>query len=95
MIDFLKAIILFFTKNKIDYMLSGSVALSIHTVPRATRDFDFVVMIKNEDADLFVQNFKTGYYCDEDAIKDAIMHSGMFNIIDHASGFKADFIVLK
>ncbi len=95
MLEFLKNIILFFQKNNIDYMLSGSVALSLYTVPRATRDFDFVVYIKYEDADLFVENFKEGYYCDSDAIKDAIKHSSMFNIIDHNTGFKADFVVLK
>lgn len=95
MLEFLKTIILFFQKNNIEYMLSGSVALSAYTLPRATRDFDFIVMIKNEDADLFIKNFQAGYYCDRDAIKDAIRHQSMFNIIDHASGFKADFVVLK
>ena len=29
------------------------------------------------------------------AIKDAVLNRSMFNIIDHASGFKADFLVLK
>lgn len=95
MIEFLKAIILFFNNNNIDYMLSGSVALSIYTVPRATRDFDFIVSMKNENVDLFVKNFQTGYYCDKDSIKEAIQNSSMFNIIDHASGFKADFVILK
>ena len=76
-------------------MLSGSVALGAYTVPRATRDFDFIVRIKQEDADIFIKTFNEGYYCDRDAIKDAIKHSGMFNIIDHASGFKADFVILK
>jgi hypothetical protein len=95
MIEFLKTIILFFQNNNIDYMLSGSVALSLYTVPRATRDFDFVAHIKNEDVNLFAENFKEGYYCDADAIKDAVKYSGMFNIIDHASGYKADFVILK
>jgi len=45
--------------------------------------------------DQFVSNFQDGYYCDKDSIKDAIQQQGMFNIIDHASGFKADFVVLK
>lgn len=76
-------------------MLSGSVALGAYTLPRATRDFDFVVQIKKEDADIFANQFAIGYYCNKDSIKDAIAHEGMFNIIDHASGFKADFVVLK
>jgi hypothetical protein len=76
-------------------MLSGSVALSAYTLPRATRDFDFIIRIKNEDVSFFLKNFKEGYYCDKDAIEDAIKNNSMFNIIDYASGFKADFIVLK
>jgi hypothetical protein len=42
-------------------MLSGSVALSVYTLPRATRDFDFIIHLKPEDADAFVANFKEGY----------------------------------
>ena len=95
MFEFLRTILLFFQQNNIAYMLSGSVALSLYTLPRATRDFDFVIEIKDEDVRLFIENFKEGYYCDSDSIKDAIKHSGVFNIIDHSSGFKADFVVLK
>lgn len=76
-------------------MLSGSVAMSIYIVPRATRDFDFVVHLEERDIDRFIQHFQEGYYCDRDAIKDAVKRRSMFNIIDHASGFKADFVVLK
>lgn len=95
MLEFLKIIILFFKNNDIDYMLSGSVALGLYTVPRATRDFDFVVFMKDENIQLFMENFQNGYYCDRDSIKYAIQTFSMFNIIDHASGFKADFVVLK
>lgn len=76
-------------------MLSGSVALSVYTLPRATRDFDFIIHLKLKDADAFVANFKEGYYCDADAVKDAIKNISKFNVIDHASGFKADFVILK
>jgi len=30
-------------------MLSGSVALSVYTIPRSTRDFDFVIHLKLKD----------------------------------------------
>lgn len=39
--------------------------------------------------------FENGFYCDTDAVKEAIKTHSMFNIIDYASGFKADFTVLK
>jgi len=95
MIEFLKAIIFFLDSNNIKYMLSGSIALGAYTLPRATRDFDFIVQIKKTDADIFANRFNAGYYCNKDSITDAVQHEGMFNIIDHASGFKADFVVLK
>lgn len=76
-------------------MLSGSVAMSLYIVPRATRDFDFIIHLDPKNLDQFIMNFGEGYYCDKDAINDAIRRQSMFNIIDHASGFKADFVVLK
>jgi hypothetical protein len=79
----------------IPYMLSGSVAMSLYIVPRATQDFDFIVHLGPQDIDRFASNFKEGYYCDKDAIEDAVKNQRMFNIIDHDTGFKADFVVLK
>ncbi len=95
MLTFLQFIIHYLNAKNIPYMLSGSVALSVYTLPRATRDFDFIVHLQPKDADAFVANFKEGFYCDSDAVKEAIKNSSMFNIIDHASGFKADFVILK
>ncbi len=95
MFKFLAIIIKFFEENNIQYMLSGSVAMSIYAIPRSTRDIDFVALIRMEDVQKVVNFFKEGYYCDKDAIEEAIKHKSIFNIIDYASGFKADFIILK
>lgn len=76
-------------------MLSGSMAMSTYAVPRFTRDFDFVVHLKPESVALMSEYFKDGYYYDEDAIRDAILRKSRFNIIDHHSNYKADFIILK
>jgi hypothetical protein len=35
------------------------------------------------------------YYVDVDAARNALRSRGMFNVIDHASGWKIDFIVRK
>ena len=95
MVAFFEKIIGVLNESNIPYMLSGSVAMSIYIVPRATRDFDFVVHLETHNIDNFILHFKEGYYCDKDAIEDAVKRRSMFNIIDHASGFKADFVVLK
>ena len=95
MVSFLKKLVKYFEKEEILYMLSGSVAMSIYAVPRFTRDFDFVVHLQLKDVNGLTEYFKDGYYCDEDAAKDAILRRSMFNIIDFESGYKADFIILK
>ena len=76
-------------------MLSGSVAMSIYTVPRTTRDFDFVAHLKMENVKDLANYFKEGFYCEESEVKEAISQKGMFNIVDRQSGYKADFIILK
>ena len=95
MLRFLQTIIKFLHNENIAYMMSGSVAMSIYTIPRSTRDIDFVIHLRPKDIEKFVSNFKEGYYCDKNSVNDAVRHQTMFNIIDHASGYKADFIVLK
>ena len=95
MLDFFQKITDVLNDCQIPYMLSGSVAMSLYIVPRATRDFDFVVNLEEKNVDQFVSNFQKDYYCDKDAVVNAVKEKGLFNIIDHASGFKADFVVLK
>lgn len=95
MVEFLKKLISFFNQYDIPYMLSGSMAMSLYALPRMTRDFDFVVHLKKTDVNKLTEYFQSGYYCDEDSIREAIKDKGMFNIIDHASGYKADFVILK
>lgn len=95
MFDFLRKLLAFFKDNNIDYMLSGSVAMSLYTEPRFTRDYDFIVHLDQKDIESLLQNFNEGYYCEEESIKEAVKGKGMFNIIDHASGYKADFVLLK
>ncbi len=95
MFDFLRILIYFFDEHKIPYMLSGGMAISMYTGPRYTRDFDFIVHLKPSNVFLLKEYFKDGYYSDEAAMKDAILNKGMFNIIDHKSNYKADFIILR
>ncbi len=76
-------------------MLSGSVAMSVYTLPRATRDFDYIVHLQEKNIEALTDHFKGNYYLEIDAVKESIKNQSMFNIIDHVSGFKADFVILK
>jgi len=95
MFDFLRILIKFFDQNNVPYMLSGSVAMSTYTLPRFTRDFDFIVHLNPEHVSLMSAHFKEGYYYNDETVREAIQSKGMFNIIDHKSNYKADFIILK
>jgi hypothetical protein len=96
MVSFFQKITDVLDQYQIPYMLSGSIAMGLYTVPRMTRDIDFIIHLQAKDVDLFVSSFKEEFYCDKDVIKEAIEGPvKMFNIIDHATGYKADFVVLR
>ena len=80
--------------NNIPYMVSGSIALNIYTIPRMTRDIDIVLELTEDRIDEFLTLFPDSYF-NKDTIKDEVKRQGMFNIIDHKTGFKIDFIVRK
>lgn len=96
MLSFFQKITDVLDEYHIPYMLSGSIALGLYTVPRMTRDIDFIIHLEAKNVDDFVNSFKEGFYCDVDSVKDAMGGAvKMFNIIDHATNYKADFVVLK
>ena len=78
---------------EIPYMLSGSLALNLYTIPRATRDIDMIVELQEKDVDQFIAVIKDKFYFHEPTIRDEIKRSGMFNIIHLESSYKVDFIV--
>jgi hypothetical protein len=79
---------------EVPYMLTGSYASSIHSIPRATRDLDIIIFPNRDQLTAFVQSLPASeYYSDlEDAI-DSLRHRGQFNVIDYATGWKIDFII--
>ena len=94
-LELLKKVTTSLDQRKIEYMLSGSVAMNVYTVPRMTRDIDIVVHLKISDLDKFSEIFEKGYYLNKDGIREEIQRNGMFNIIDLKSGQKIDFIIRK
>jgi len=78
---------------EIPYMLSGSLALNLYAIPRATRDIDMVVELQEKHIDQFIAAITDKFYFHEATIKEEIKRSGMFNIIHYDSSYKVDFIV--
>jgi hypothetical protein len=77
----------------IDYMLTGSVAMSVYAEPRMTRDIDVVVALAGADAARVVGLFSPEYYVDDEAARSAVAARGMFNLFHLAKLVKVDLIV--
>jgi hypothetical protein len=83
---------------KIEYAVSGGIAVSVWGRPRYTADLDIVVEIGSEKKveELVVallKKFKVGYIDKETALL-AYKNKGEFNLIEPEYGLKADFFVI-
>ncbi len=84
-----------FERLGILYLVGGSLASSLHGIPRATQDVDIVADIKLNQVVSFVEVLKAEFYIDADMIREAIRNRSSFNIIHLATMFKVDIFVLK
>jgi hypothetical protein len=81
----------------VPFMIAGSFASTAHGLPRTTQDLDIVIDPPSpQSLDALVGSMSADeYYVDVDAARGALRRRSMFNVIDHASGWKVDFIVRK
>lgn len=94
-LDILKLVSSRLNVAEVDYMLSGSVALTFYGKPRMTRDIDIVIVIPPREIDRFVKIFEQDFYIDRDMVEDAVRNQSMFNIIHLETVIKVDFIIRK
>lgn len=81
--------------QRIEFMLTGSVAMNYYAQPRMTRDIDLVVALNEAQTEVFVRLFESDYYLDKKNVANAISRRGMFNLIHNETVIKVDFVVLK
>jgi len=81
----------------VPYFVTGSTAGILYGEPRMTHDVDIVVALRASDVAAFVAAFpEDEFYCPPEdvlAIEVARGQRGHCNLIDHASGFKADIYI--
>ena len=75
---------------EIPYHVGGSLASSVHGVPRQTNDLDLVVDLTQAMAAILVLRLRDRFYIDGEMIRRAIRRRGSFNLIHLATGFKID-----
>jgi hypothetical protein len=80
------------------YCVTGSVAASVYGEPRLTADIDIVLLLKIQDIIALRSAFpESAYYVPPDEtlrLELARDSRGMFNLIHHASQFKADIYLV-
>ena len=79
----------------IPFMVSGSLASSLHGQPRATNAIDIVIDLDRTSLQAFVGSLPEEWYVSPDAATDALRRRSVFNVIDTLSGMKVDLIVRK
>jgi hypothetical protein len=76
------------------YCITGSVASSVYGEPRFTADIDVVLLLRVEDIAALHATFpgETYYVPPDETLRLELARSsrGMFNLIHHATSFKAD-----
>jgi len=75
------------------YLIGGSLASSLHGLPRSTNDADLVAELRGAKVDQFVADLRAEFYVDAGMIRDAIARGASFNLIHLATMFKVDVFV--
>src|SRR5436190_20658778 len=84
-----------FEQAAIQYMLTGSMAMSYYASPRMTRDIDIVIAIESSDVERVTALFQPDYYLSEENVRESIAHESIFNLIHQDSVIKVDCIIRK
>jgi hypothetical protein len=79
---------------EVEYVVGGSLATSLHGIPRATLDVDVVADLRMAHLDPFVAALKESFFVDADMVREAIRRRSTFNILHLATIFKVDVFVI-
>lgn len=79
----------------VPHMVGGSLASSVHGVPRTSIDGDLVADLEPQHVAPLLQRLAGKYYVDEGRVRAAIEARGSFNMIHLQTMFKIDMFVPK
>lgn len=76
------------------YLIGGSLASSLHGVPRSTRDADLALVLPADRVRELLATLGESFYADEEAARSAVARRASFNVIHLPTMFKVDLFVL-
>ncbi len=80
---------------KVDYLVGGSLASSLHGIPRSTQDADLVVDLDADKVPALVEALRDDFYIDLEHATDAVESRSSFNVIHLETMFKVDLFIAK
>jgi hypothetical protein len=80
-------------QHRVEWLIGGSLASSVHGEPRATQDVDMVVALRPRHVKPLWEALRRDYYADVDEMRSAVTTPASFNAIHFASTIKVDFFV--
>lgn len=95
LISALSPIVEAFEALGIEYEIGGSVASSVHGVPRSSVDIDILAALRVDHARELFQKLVDEYYVSETRVADAIERESSFNVIHLETMLKVDIFVAR
>ncbi len=89
------AVVRVFERLEIPYLLGGSLASSLHGIPRSTQAADLVADLAPHQVAPLVSRLRPAFYVDDERALEAIERRSSFNVIHLATMTKVDIFLLK
>jgi hypothetical protein len=84
-----------FEEVGIRYYAGGSVASSVHGIPRYTQDVDLVAELRPDQIEEIAARAAPAFYVDTGQMRDALRYGRSFNVIHFGTSFKIDVFPLQ
>lgn len=82
-----------FERLGVPHLIGGSLASTLHGMPRTTQDSDIIAEMRLEHLPPFISALQDEFYLDEEMITGAIQRNSSFNIIHRVTMFKVDVFI--
>jgi hypothetical protein len=93
--DALLAVASVIERLDVPFFVAGSFASNAYGFYRATADVDLVADLKISHVEPLVQALTGRFYVSADAVRQAVMSRGSFNVIEFSTSMKLDVFTLK
>jgi hypothetical protein len=78
---------------RVDYAVVGSLATSLHGIPRSTQDADVLAALEERHVPFLLAGLAGDFYADDERVRQGVANRSSFNVIHLGTMFKIDLFV--